>query len=425
MVMKMLWLSALIYFLSYDALTAQVTADTSQIVMPGRTNSAEQPSKPYLIMISADGFRWDLADKYHAEHLLALRAGGVAAESMIPSYPSVTFPNHYSLATGMYPSHHGIVNNTFFDPKKGRGYRISDRSAVRDSSWYGGTPIWVLAEQQHMLSASLFWVGSEAAVAGIRPSCFFYFNDKLSIDTRLKTVKDWLSLPEDRRPHLILFYLSQVDHAEHTYGPGSKEAEQAVHVVDDIVWRMTAMVDSLHLPVNYVFVSDHGMAAIDTVHGGLNLPASIDTSKFTVSGSETLQHLYAHDKKDIPAQYAALKKERAPGWNVYLPDETPAYWHYMSEDDHFGRMGDILLTAEYPHMLYLRNHRLIPGEHGFDNHIPDMGATFYAWGPSFRSGLKIPPFENVNVYPLVAHILGLQLPDGIDGKFETLQGLLK
>jgi len=398
--------------------------DSAQQIVPGRTNSVEQQQKPYVIMISADGFRWDLADKYHAANLLALRRDGVAAEKMIPSYPSVTFPNHYSLATGLYPSHHGIVNNTFFDPKKGRGYRISDRTAVRDSSWYGGTPIWVLAGQQHMVSASFFWVGSEAAVAGVRPTYFYYFNDKISMDSRLQTVKDWLNLPEDRRPHLILFYLSQVDHAEHLYGPDSREAEDAVHLVDDVIGRMTRMVDSLRLPVNYIFVSDHGMASVDTLHG-LTLPSSIDTAKFTVSGTETLVNLYAHDKKDIAAQYAALKKEKPDGWNIYLPDETPAHWHYTSGDDRFGRMGDILLAAQHPRMLFTHSHKLLPGEHGFDNILSDMGATFYAWGPAFRKGIKIAPFENVNVYPLVARVLGLTLPEGIDGRVEVLKGVMK
>ncbi|MBN9383637.1 MAG: alkaline phosphatase family protein [Chitinophagaceae bacterium] len=399
--------------------------DSTQQIVPGRINSAEQQQKPYLIMISADGFRWDLADKYHAVNLLALRQGGVAAEKMIPSYPSVTFPNHYSLATGLYPSHHGIVNNAFYDPQKGRGYRISDRTAVRDSSWYGGIPIWVLAERQEMVSANFFWVGSEASVDGVRPTYFYYYNDKISMDNRLRTVKDWLQLPEDRRPHLILFYLPQVDHAEHLFGPGSKEAEDAVHLVDDVIGRMTRMVDSLRLPVNYIFVSDHGMAALDTLHAGVSLPSAVDTTRFTVSGSETLVHLYAHDKKDIAAQYAALKKEKPEGWDVHLPDEMPARWHYTSSDDRYGRMGDILLVAQYPHMLYLRDHRVHPGEHGYDNILPEMGATFYAWGPAFKKGVRIPPFENVNVYPLVARILGLTVPDGIDGKLEILKGTLR
>lgn len=412
-------------FFLVGSFTCQVYAqDTTQQMIPGRTNSGEQQQKPYLILISADGFRWDLADKYHAVHLLSLRKGGVAAEKMIPSYPSVTFPNHYSLATGLYPSHHGIVNNTFYDPKKGRGYRINDRTAVQDSSWYGGLPIWVLAEQQRMVTANYFWVGSEAAVAGVRPSYYYYYNSKTSMDSRLQRVKDWLSLPEDRRPHLILFYMSQVDHAEHLYGPDSKEAGEAVHLVDDVIGRMTQMVDSLHLSVNYIFVADHGMAAVDTLHG-LTLPSSIDTIKFTVSGTETLVSLYAHDKKDIASQYAALKKEKPDSWNIYLPDETPAHWHYTSRDDRYGRMGDILLAAQYPRMLYLSDHHVHLGEHGYDNHLSDMGASFYAWGPAFKKGLVIPAFENVNVYPLIARILGLSLPEGLDGKPEVLKGILR
>ncbi|HXB33532.1 MAG TPA: ectonucleotide pyrophosphatase/phosphodiesterase, partial [Puia sp.] len=156
------------------SLSAQVT-DTAQKIIPGRVNSPEHEKEPYVIFISADGFRYDLADKYHATHLQALRARGVAAASMTPAFPSVTFPNHYSLATGLYPAHHGLVDNTFYDPEKGKGYRINDRAAVTDSSWYGGTPIWVLAEQQRMLSASFFWVGSEAAVDGVRPTYYYLF----------------------------------------------------------------------------------------------------------------------------------------------------------------------------------------------------------------------------------------------------------
>ena len=288
-------------FLPFIGITvfAQAPADSTQRVVPGRFNSPAQQQKPYVIFISADGFRHDLADKYQAKNLLALRAQGSAAPSMTPSFPSVTFPNHYSLATGLYPSHHGLVDNTFFDPQMGKGYRIGDRVAVEDSSFYGGTPIWVLAEQQQMLSASFFWVGSETAVKGIRPTYYYRFNDKISFDTRLQAVKDWLTLPEDRRPHLITFYLSQVDHAEHMFGPNSKQAEEAVHLVDDVIGRMVKMVDSLRLPVNYVFVSDHGMAQVDTNRGVENPLAAIDTTKFIVSFGGTEIHLYAKDKKDI------------------------------------------------------------------------------------------------------------------------------
>jgi predicted AlkP superfamily pyrophosphatase or phosphodiesterase len=409
-------------FFSSVALSAQIT-DSTQKVIPGRANSPEQEQKPYVIFISADGFRHDLADKYAAAHLRALRAGGVQSTSMTPSFPSVTFPNHYSLATGLYPSHHGLVDNNFFDVKKGSGYTIRDRVAVEDSTFYGGTPIWVLAEQQKMLTASFFWVGSETNIDGVRPTYYYRFNDRISLDTRLKAVKDWLTLPGDQRPHLITFYLSWVDHAEHLYGPESKQAEEAVHQVDDAIDRMTRMVDSLHLPVNYVFVSDHGMAQVDTSHG-IPVPDGIDTSKFIVSVGGTMIHLYAKDKKDIAPTYAALKTA-ARDYYVYLPAETPAHWHYTARDDRYHRIGDIILVAHYPLIFHPRGARMLAGEHGYDNAIPDMGATFYAWGPAFKSGLTISPFENVNVYPLISHILGLRITEPIDGNLKVLENTLK
>ncbi|MBS1661404.1 MAG: alkaline phosphatase family protein [Bacteroidetes bacterium] len=397
--------------------------DTVQRVVEGRVNSAEQMKKPYVILISADGFRHDLADKWKARHLLALREGGVAAEGMIPSYPSLTFPNHYSLATGLYPSHHGLVDNTFYDPKRGTGYAIGNRKAVEDSTWYGGRPLWVLAEQQQMVSASFFWVGSETAVMGVRPSYWYKFNDKIAMDERLKVVKDWLSLPEERRPHLILFYMSQVDHAEHTYGPDSKEAEAAVQEVDAVIGKMTEMVGELHLAVNYVFVADHGMTQVDTVKG-IALPASVDTTKFVVTPGEALLHLYAKDKADVGPAYAALKKE-AKDFDVYLLNETPERWHYREVDDRYGRMGDIILVAHHPKVFNLRLKRIIPGMHGFDNKLVDMHATFYAWGPAFKEHVKIGEFENVNVYPMIAQILGLKVGDVIDGSPKVLEGILK
>jgi len=406
-------------------LAAQIT-DTVQKVIPGRVNSPGQEKKPYVIFISADGFRYDLADKFHATHLLALRAQGVAAASMTPAFPSVTFPNHYSLATGLYPAHHGLVDNTMYDPAKGKGYRINDRAAVTDSSWYGGTPIWVLAERQKMLSASFFWVGSEAAVDGVRPTYYYLFNDRIPLDKRLQQVKDWLTLPDAQRPHLILFYLSQVDHAEHLYGPESKETEAAVHLIDDCVGKMVKIVDSLGLPVNFVFVSDHGMEPVDTLHG-IYPPVALDTTKFKVTFGETMIHLYAKDKSDVQAEYAALKKEagapESSGYEVYLASAIPGRWHYSTSDDRYGRIGDIVLVARAPRVFAVRGRRINPGAHGFDNALPEMGATFYAWGPAFRQQ-TILAFENVNVYPLIAHILGLTVSGPIDGSLKALNGTL-
>ena len=410
------------------ALTAPITAqaqgpDTAQRVIADRRNNPRQQQKPYVIFISADGFRYDLAERYNAKNLLALSKAGVRAEAMRPSYPSVTFPNHYSLATGMYPSHHGIVDNTFYDPKRNQEYRIANRNAVEDGSWYGGTPIWVLAEQQEMLSASLFWVGSEASIQSVRPTYYYRFNDKMPIDARLQTLKQWLTLPEDRRPHMITFYLSNVDHAEHYHGPVSKETEEAVQIVDDCIGRMKNMLDSLNLPINYIFVSDHGMADVDTTKG-IDLPAAIDTTKFRVAVNETMLHLYAKDKNDIAATYAAFKTDSSR-FNTYLPTEVPARWHYAARDDRYNRIGDIILVCKPPKVFNVSHRHIIPGMHGYDNALRDMQATFYCWGPAFKSQLTIPVFDNVNVYPLITQILGLPIPYGIDGDPKVLRGILK
>jgi predicted AlkP superfamily pyrophosphatase or phosphodiesterase len=399
---------------------AQTPADTVQVVTPDRTNDPAQEQKPYVILISADGFRHDLAEKYHANILQMLASTGIRAEAMKPAYPSVTFPNHYTLATGLYPSHHGLVDNTFFDAALGLGYTIGNRKAVGDPRFYGGTPIWVLAEQQKMLSASFFWVGTEAPVDGISPTYWYHFNNKIPLETRLKAVHDWLVLPEAQRPHLILFYISDVDHAEHLFGPDSKETEEAVQTVDGCIAKMVQLVDSLKLPVNYVFVSDHGMAAVDTLHPVT--PPAIDTTKFRVAFGGTMIHLYARDHSAVESTYEALKKS-ADGYDVYLPDQTPARWHYTSEDDRYHRIGDILLVAHHPRVFVDRG-RILKGEHGYDNALPDMGATFYAWGPAFKPGTKISEFENVNVYPLVAHLLGLTISEPVDGSFKMWKAAL-
>jgi predicted AlkP superfamily pyrophosphatase or phosphodiesterase len=160
----------LLHLFAVTAVMAQT--DTTQKIKPGRKNSAEAEKKPYVILISADGFRYDYAEKYHASHLLALSTGGVKAPFMIPSYPSVTFPNHYTLVTGLYPSHQGLVYNSYYDRDRKDSYSSNNKLKVADGSWYYGTPLWVLAEQQQMLTASFYWVASEAEIQKTRPTYY-------------------------------------------------------------------------------------------------------------------------------------------------------------------------------------------------------------------------------------------------------------
>lgn len=397
--------------------------DTTQHVVPGRTNRADHLRKPYVILISADGFRYDLADKYQAKNLIRLRSSGVAADYMQSVFPSLTFPNHYSIATGAYPDHDGIVDNTFYDPARHRVYSMGNKKEVEDSSWYGATPLWVLAEKQGMLTASYYWVGAEAAIQGVRPTYYYKFNNQIPMKERIRGVRDWLQLPENKRPHLITFYISDVDHQEHMYGVDSKQTADAVHFVDSAIGLLVRTVDSVHLPVNYIFVSDHGMADLDTLHP-LSLPDAFDTSQFAIMSSLSLVHLYAKNQSSILPAYQVLKSA-AKDYDVYLATNTPERWHYNKKNDRFNRIGDIILVAHAPKVFKLGNRSLPVATHGFDPAITDMHASFYAWGPAFKSNYKIRGFENINIYPLIAHMLQLNITTPVDGNLKVLRPVLR
>src|SRR5579862_268420 len=227
-------------------------------------NATQQLSKPYVVLVSLDGFRYDYARKFHAEHLLALAAQGASApEGMLPSFPSITFPNHYTIVTGLYPGHHGIVANSFYDPARKQAYRYHDAKAIADGTWYGGTPLWVLSVQQGMRSASFFWVGSEAEIQGIRPSYYLKFDASFPNGKRVEQVLAWLHLPPEQRPHFITLYFSDSDTAGHEYGPDSPQVAAAVHELDSEIGKLVDGIKESNLRVDLIVVADHGMVKVD------------------------------------------------------------------------------------------------------------------------------------------------------------------
>lgn len=398
--------------------------DTAQQINLLTKNDPSQYKKPYVILISADGFRADFTEKYEASFLQTISKKGVRAKFMQPSYPSVTFPNHYTIVTGLYPSHHGLVDNTYIDVATGKQYSMGNKKMVSEGKWYGGTPLWVLAEQQKMISASFFWVASEADIQGVKPTYHYIYNEQTTIGKRIQTVKDWLSLPEERRPHLITLYFPDVDHDAHTYGPEDPRVKKSVQFVDSSINALQKALAPLNLPINYVFVSDHGMTTVD-VDNTIGLPAAVDKNDFNVPWGDALLHLYAKDTSKIESTYQALKQDNR--FTTYKLDETPDYWHYKKSDDWHNRLGDLILVPKSIHQVFnLGTRKPTPGKHGFDNKEVEMRASFMAWGPAFKKGLLIEGFENVHVYPLVANILGLKVDEQkIDGKFEVLSATLK
>ena len=397
--------------------------DTIQQIIPNRYNSIEQQQKPYVILISIDGFRWDLADKYQAKNLIKLRETGVKADYLKPSFPSLTFPNHYSIVTGLYPSHHGVVDNTFYDKTTDVLFRRSDKKMAVDSTWYKGKPLWVLAEQQKMLSAIFYWPGSEISMDGIRPTYYYNYDEIIPIERRINVVKNWLQLPEEKRPHFIGLYFPQVDKAAHKYSVASEQTKEAVQLVDEAIGKIVENAKATSLAVNFIVLSDHGMTTVDQSNT-IGLPKEIDLNQFKVPAGTALLHLYANKKEYIKPTYKALKLG-AKDYDVYLSKKIPKEWHYNKKEDRYNRIGDILLVPHLPKVFSINNLKPEMGQHGFSPSIPDMHATFYAWGPQFKSGLKIPAFENVNIYPLIAKILGLSFTEEIDGKEKVITPILK
>jgi alkaline phosphatase D len=391
------------------------------------TNSAAAQRAHYVVLVSLDGFRWDYAKRDGARHLLALgKAGAWAPEGMIPSYPSLTFPNHYTIVTGLFPEHHGLVANSFYDPAKKARYAISDAAAVADGSWYSGTPLWSLAESQGMRSACLFWPGSEAEIGGHRPTWYAKFDSKTEgsdavQQARIEDAVALLTLPAEERPHFITIYYNEPDHEGHEYGPDAPQTKAAVLKMDNMVGKLKAALDKTRLPIDLVVISDHGMAKVEG--RWVNLDDFTDLKDFDTSGSL----LYPKSEEDAAKAYNALKHASADFF-VYRRKDVPAGLNYNQNP----REGDPVIVPTGAYMIRAKkptgdkpDQAPPAGMHGYDPHtMADMKASFFAEGPDIVAGKLVKPFENVNLYPWMAHMLGLTAPK-TDGSLNILAATLR
>jgi len=390
-------------------------------------NSAAAQKAHYVVLVSLDGFRWDYAERDHATHLLAIGRQGVwAPEGMLPSFPSLTFPNHLTIVTGLYPEHHGIVANSFYDPARHARYAISDDKAVTDGSWYSGVPLWSLAESQGMRTACLFWPGSEAEIAGHRPTWYARFDAKTQatdavLQARIDDAVALLKLPDAERPHFITVYYSEPDHEGHKYGPDAPETRAAALKMDVMVAKLKAALDKTHLPIDLVVVSDHGMAKVEGPW--ITLETFADLRGFETVGPL----LYAQSEEDRQRVYNQLKRVSSQ-FMVYRLKYVPPALHGNENP----RMGDPVVIATGPYAIRAQapptgKPDLPPnaGAHGYDPKlVPQMKASFFAEGPDIVRGKTVKPFENVNLYPWMAHMLGLQAAKS-DGDLNILSGTLR
>lgn len=391
-------------------------------------NDPAKSSAPYVILVSIDGYRYDYNELHNAKNLSAIAASGVQAKSLKPVFPSKTFPNHFSIITGLYADKHGIVSNEFFDPARNETYALADRNAVGDGTWYLGEPIWNTIQKQGLMTASFFWVGSDAEIQGLHPNHYYLYDKSIPISKRVDKVIDWLNLPDDQRPHFITAYFSDVDTAGHEFGPKAPEVTAAVQAVDEQIGRLKAGIDAARakgLAINLIIVSDHGMYDISPKKLIRIDDSLLSHFKVLGQGPEMLIYLNkGEDPKWIDRLYTNLEKMgRGKGhFRVHRRTSMKAYNYSLSP-----RAGDLVLEADLGWSMVTANTKkeMVGGNHGWDPREKVMHGIFFADGPAFKKNKKIETIENVNIYPTILKILGLQIPEGKDGKAERLKDALK
>ena len=381
-----------------------------------------------LLVISIDGWRWDYDTKGPAPNLRALAQRGVRARNLIPSFPTKSFPNHYTIVTGLYPGHHGMVANTVRDRATGRTFVRTNVDEVRDPMWWGGEPIWVTAQRNGRTAAAMFWPGSEAPIGGMLPRYWKPYDASFPPEERVDQVLRWLDLPVADRPALIHLYFSDVDSAGHDYGPDSREVQNAIQRVDGYLGRLSRGLDQrgLALSVNVIVLSDHGMAAVDSTRVVV-LDDYVAAGDVDIVDINPTLGLFAKNGKD-EAVYASLAAAH-PRLRIFRPHTTPVEWHFR---DH-PRIPPIVGVADEGWQVLPRaTMNLIRagtvaaerGNHGYDPALMSMRGIFVAAGPAFRSGATVPEFQNIHIYNVLAELLRVA-PVPNDGNDDVARMLLR
>jgi predicted AlkP superfamily pyrophosphatase or phosphodiesterase len=375
----------------------------------------------YVVVVSFDGFRWDYSELYETPNLDEMKKTGVKADYLLPSFPTKTFPNHYTLATGLYPDHHGIINNSFYAGDLDGIYRIGDRAKVTDPDAYYGEPIWVTAEKQGVKSASYFWVGSEAPILGVSPTYWYTYKQDVPYPNRVNQVIEWLTLPLDKRPGLVFLYFDQPDGIGHHAGPEHEETAGIIESLDSLLGYLRSEISKLEYAdrVNLIVLSDHGMGPI-AADKYVNLEDYVkDDWAVNVIGGNPV---YLIEPEEGCADSITSTLNLVEGVTAWQKEDIPERLHYGSSP----RFPGIVVVADSLWSIGTRTDAsgYTGGAHGYDNAFSDMHTIFYAEGPAFKENYAASAFSNVEVYGIIAHILGLE-PAASDGKLENVSHIFK
>ena len=388
--------------------------------------------KQTLILISIDGCRYDYLERYKPANLNYLARNGVRAKWMIPAFPTKTFPNHYSVATGLYPQNHGIVENNIYDKNFNAVFTLSNREEVQNGRWWFGEPIWVTAEKQKQTAGSYFFPGTEAEIAGVRPTFWKTYDGKVPNEERVDTVLSWLDLPVQKRPTFLTLYFSDVDDMGHAAGPISEETKTAVLRVDGVIGRLIDGLKARRIfnQINIIIVSDHGMAEIN-YNNAVILDEMFDTNlaeKILWTGE--IVSIFPKEGKEDEI-YSTLKSKLNPVQaKIYRKAELPKRFHYSNSP----RIAPLIVLPNegwittnrkrFDDMKARGDMNRKRGNHGYDNALKSMRAIFIAHGRAFKKHKVVEPFEIINVYNIMARVLKLK-PARNDGNFTVAKKVLR
>ncbi len=379
-----------------------------------------------VLLISFDGFRYDYLSKTDTPNFDSLAANGVKAESLIPVFPTKTFPNHYSIATGLYPENTGIIGNTMYDPEYDEWYRISDQEAVGSAKWYSGEPIWNTVEKQGLKAGIMFWVGSEAPIQEMRPTYWKPYDGSVPAKARIDTVVKWLSYDDERAVDFAALYFSFVDGAGHRYGPQSDEVEAAIRKADKLMGYLKKQLieNDLWKDLNLIVLSDHGMVQLssqkivllDSIINMSNIERIITYSPVAMIQPET-------GKTEMMFQKL---NEASTHYRVYKKEDLPERFHLKNNP----RVPELMLIADIGYSFVTREYkeeflsRLPGGTHGYDNQNKKMHAFFLARGPAFKNGMTVGSFQNIHIYELITDLLDIEAAPN-DGSLDNVKLMLK
>lgn len=371
---------------------------------------ASTPSygRKITVLVSFDGFRWDYPQYYDTPFLDRMAAGGVEG-SLIPSFPSKTFPNHYTLATGLRPEHHGIIANTFLDRATGARFSLGNPKTKFDPRFYHGEPLWLTAQRQGLHAVVFYWPGSDVAISGKRPDVWHNYDEKphLTFAQRADSIVAYLGKKD--APDLIMAYFEEPDASGHSFGPQSKETRRAVATVDSLLASLWVRIEKAGMndKVNLVVVSDHGMTWF-TPSRKITPSDYLRREWYDALEGELPCNVYAPQRWQQDSIVKALAN--VPHLRAWRKADIPQYLHYQAD----ANIGDVLVLPDEGYIFYESSTR-DGGIHGFDPHYSDMQAIIRAWGPDIRQGVSLGKISNTAVYPLVCHLLGIK-PAANDGE---------